>query len=231
MIWGCYAMSVLSNVVTLTEQIGGPVVALLLALSCIALALIFARLLFSLRLAVARRPTPAQCLNSIEQQGTLPAQAVANQNAFRLDPRLANIRDTWEACQDLTGEDARSEALRRLRNRTQHTASGLRPLEVIATVSPLLGLFGTVLGMIEAFRAMEAAGAQVDPSVLSGGIWEALLTTAVGLGVAIPVSLIHSLLERRHEMLATHMLSDTEWLLTHEPADAPASPTLKAVGA
>ena len=74
-------------------------------------------------------------------------------------------------------------------------------------MAPLLGLFGTVLGMIEAFKAMEVAGAQVDPAVLSGGIWQALLTTAVGLGVAIPVSLIHSMLERQGE-LETQALQD-----------------------
>ncbi|HAD30684.1 MAG TPA: MotA/TolQ/ExbB proton channel family protein, partial [Methylophaga sp.] len=47
--------------------------------------------------------------------------------------------------------------------------SYLRPLEVIASLSPLLGLFGTVLGMILAFQQMELAGSQIDPSVLSGG--------------------------------------------------------------
>ena len=75
----------------------------------------------------------------------------------------------------------------------------LKPLEVIASLAPLLGLFGTVLGMIEAFRQMEAAGNQVNPTVLSGGIWEALLTTAVGLAVAIPAVVALNWLERRVE--------------------------------
>ncbi|MEO0371883.1 MAG: MotA/TolQ/ExbB proton channel family protein [Pseudomonadota bacterium] len=74
---------------------------------------------------------------------------------------------------------------------------GLRMLDSIAQISPLLGLFGTVLGMIEAFQAMQAAGAQVDPSLLAGGIWVALLTTAVGLAVAMPTSLVHSWFESR----------------------------------
>ncbi|WP_394699054.1 MotA/TolQ/ExbB proton channel family protein [uncultured Cohaesibacter sp.] len=65
----------------------------------------------------------------------------------------------------------------------------LRFLETVGQVSPLLGLFGTVLGMIEAFQRLQQAGATVDPSVLAGGIWVALLTTAVGLAVAIPASL------------------------------------------
>ena len=47
-------------------------------------------------------------------------------------------------------------------------------------------MLGTVLGMIRAFAQLERAGRVVDPAILSGGIWEALLTTAVGLAVAIP---------------------------------------------
>lgn len=75
----------------------------------------------------------------------------------------------------------------------------LRVLELIAAISPLMGLLGTVLGMIEAFQQLQTAGASVDPSILSGGIWEALLTTAAGLVVAIPVVMGHGWLERRVE--------------------------------
>lgn len=64
--------------------------------------------------------------------------------------------------------------------------TGMRLLEVIAGAAPLMGLLGTVLGMIEAFKQLEMAGSQIDPSVLSGGIWQALLTTAAGLIVALP---------------------------------------------
>ncbi len=62
----------------------------------------------------------------------------------------------------------------------------LKPLEVIANLSPLLGLLGTIIGMINAFANLEQAGSNIDPSVLAGGIWQALLTTALGLIVAIP---------------------------------------------
>ncbi|QGU32234.1 MotA/TolQ/ExbB proton channel family protein [Thermochromatium tepidum ATCC 43061] len=85
--------------------------------------------------------------------------------------------------------------------------SYLRTLEVIGTLSPLLGLLGTVLGMIEAFRRLESAGTQVDPAILSGGIWQALLTTAVGLSIAIPVVLAHTWLERRVERCG-HQMED-----------------------
>ncbi len=75
--------------------------------------------------------------------------------------------------------------------------SGFRLLESVAQLAPLLGLFGTVLGMISAFQALQEAGAQVDPSILAGGIWVALLTTAVGLAVAMPTSVVLSWLEAR----------------------------------
>ncbi|MEM6387095.1 MAG: MotA/TolQ/ExbB proton channel family protein [Pseudomonadota bacterium] len=74
---------------------------------------------------------------------------------------------------------------------------GLRTLENIAQLAPLLGLFGTVLGMIEAFQALQQAGSQVDASILSGGIWVALMTTAAGLAVAMLTALIYSWMEAR----------------------------------
>jgi len=74
---------------------------------------------------------------------------------------------------------------------------GFRLLDAVAQVAPLLGLFGTVLGMISAFRVLEDAGAQVDPSLLAGGIWVALLTTAAGLAVAMPAALALSWFEGR----------------------------------
>ncbi len=94
--------------------------------------------------------------------------------------------------------------------------SHLRPIEVIATVAPLIGLLGTVAGMIEAFQAMEAAGKQVDPSVLSGGIWQALLTTAIGLIVAIPASMMHSWFERKVETCSQAMADSMGRLLMLE---------------
>ncbi len=70
-------------------------------------------------------------------------------------------------------------------------------LELIYYLAPVLGLLGTVLGMIEAFRGLQSAGGSGDSSALAGGIWEALLTTAVGLSIAIPFAVIHALLEAR----------------------------------
>ncbi len=79
--------------------------------------------------------------------------------------------------------------------------AGLRPLELIMTIAPLIGLLGTVLGMIEAFQALEDSGGQADPSVLAGGIWEALLTTAAGMAVAIPAAVALSWFEGINERI------------------------------
>ena len=92
----------------------------------------------------------------------------------------------------------------------------LRPLEVIANLSPLLGLMGTVLGMISAFQQMQAAGNQVDPSVLSGGIWQALLTTAVGLAVAIPVVAAHNWLDRKVERITSSLNNSVTRVFTQQ---------------
>ncbi len=70
-------------------------------------------------------------------------------------------------------------------------------LSTLAAVSPLLGLLGTVTGLIKAFMVIEAAGGRVDASMLAGGIWEAMVTTALGLGVAILLLLCHRLLMAR----------------------------------
>ena len=70
----------------------------------------------------------------------------------------------------------------------------LQTLATIANVTPILGLLGTVIGMIKAFMAIQDMGGKVNASVLAGGIWEALLTTALGLSVALPVMVAHSYL-------------------------------------
>ena len=69
-------------------------------------------------------------------------------------------------------------------------------LEIIGQVSPLIGLLGTVIGMIDSFNELELGGSLVDPSVLAGGIWTALLTTAMGLIVAIPALICHYFFDR-----------------------------------
>jgi biopolymer transport protein ExbB len=73
----------------------------------------------------------------------------------------------------------------------------LQALATIGNVAPLLGLLGTVLGMIKAFMVIQEMGGKVNAAVLAGGIWEAMLTTALGLAVALPTMVAHSYLVAR----------------------------------
>ncbi len=78
----------------------------------------------------------------------------------------------------------------------------LHLIELISRIAPLMGLLGTVLGMVNAFQQVAQANSSVDPSMLAGGIWEALITTAAGLGVAIPSMIVHHLLEEKVQSFA-----------------------------
>lgn len=97
-------------------------------------------------------------------------------------------KDILIAIETLSDTDAREETARIAKSRLADASSGFRLIELIATIAPLLGLLGTVLGMISAFQALQESGSRADPSILAGGIWEALLTTAAGMAVAIPAS-------------------------------------------
>jgi len=85
----------------------------------------------------------------------------------------------------------------------------------LGQIAPLFGLLGTVLGMVELFTTMEATGGIVDPSLLSGGIWKALLTTAAGLTVAIPSLGAHLWLTRRLQALDRLLEDGTGLVLDH----------------
>ncbi len=77
-------------------------------------------------------------------------------------------------------------------------------LGMLAAIAPLLGLLGTVTGMINTFHVITYYGAG-DPKMMSGGISEALVTTMLGLSVAIPIMLFHTLLSRRVETQISQM--------------------------
>ena len=98
-------------------------------------------------------------------------------------------------------EAALMEARRELRLLNQR----LPALNLLAGLAPLLGLLGTVIGMIKAFQQVAAAQGAVNPSMLANGIWEALLTTGAGLTVAIPALVFHHALDQRVKRCAFEM--------------------------
>jgi len=112
----------------------------------------------------------------------------------------------------------------------------LRPLSIIATVSPLLGLLGTVYGMIDAFEKTSSSGGTAKTAMLATGIYEALVTTAAGLTIAIPVLLLYQFLLGRVDKLIDEIdeaASDFVFTCTESApyAEAPKKKTRKKVGA
>jgi len=84
----------------------------------------------------------------------------------------------------------------------------LPKLATIAHITPLLGLLGTVIGMVEAFQVIQeksSAVAPINPGDLAGGIWQALLTTVAGLCVAIPTYVAYNYLTSRVDALVLDM--------------------------
>ncbi|WP_330925990.1 MotA/TolQ/ExbB proton channel family protein [Candidatus Sororendozoicomonas aggregata] len=87
----------------------------------------------------------------------------------------------------------------------------LKPLMLIGILSPMFGLLGTVLGLINMFQGIAASGGPVTPDVLAGGLWEAMYTTAFGLFVAIPaLAGAHGL-----GVWANHYISKLEFAMNH----------------
>jgi len=184
-------------------ETGGPVVMLLLGLSVIALTLVLVKLYQFRRARLWQRAPARQALARWRRGEVDEALVVADASANPSAQALARaIRGVGRGLPDA---QVREEVLRYGSDALFQLRRGFRPLEVIGSLAPLLGLLGTVLGMIEAFRQLEAAGNQVNPAILSGGIWEALLTTAVGLCVAIPVVAVLNWLERVVDQLAHEM--------------------------
>jgi biopolymer transport protein ExbB len=111
------------------------------------------------------------------------------------------------------GRDVMKEAMEEVASQTSHDLERyLTSLGVIASISPLLGLLGTVVGMIKVFTALMLEGAG-NANVLAGGISQALITTAAGLSVAIPAIMFHRFFLRRVDELVVIMEQEAVKLL------------------
>ncbi|MEM5474893.1 MotA/TolQ/ExbB proton channel family protein [Pacificibacter sp. AS14] len=169
--------------------LGGPVVAILLGFSVIALACILWKIVVFAVEGVGPRVTRGFARSILTQV------AEAKKNGA-------------------TDEALRTRTAARLEREFERAGSGLRLLDVISQVAPLLGLFGTVLGMIDAFRTLQEAGGTADPAVLAGGIWVALVTTAAGLVVAMPTSMALSWFDGKLERFDHAVRDALEEILT-----------------
>ncbi|AXI46502.1 MotA/TolQ/ExbB proton channel family protein [Sulfitobacter sp. SK012] len=172
-------------------DLGGPVVAILLVMSVLTLGVTLYKLWQFAVSGVGRHRVLSEALTAWDTGDRPAAQARLAQSRSYLAPLLGKAMKSL----DQPGINGRLDAEAGLA--LAGLERGFRLLDTVAQIAPLLGLFGTVLGMIEAFRSLQSAGSSVDPSLLAGGIWVALLTTAVGLAVAMPTSMILAWLESR----------------------------------
>jgi len=171
---------------------GGPIVVILLCLSVLSLAIILLKVFQFWRAGLSRRgfiETAIEKSKAGDKEGAATVLRKTRSPVART--LLAGVEGS------LNGGSAEEEIARVGGNELGGLQSYFRWLEVIGNISPLLGLLGTVIGMINAFQQLQLAGNKVDPAILSGGIWVALLTTAVGLAVAIPAIASLNLLESR----------------------------------
>ena len=171
--------------------IGGPVVAILFVMSVLTLGVTLYKLWQFAVSGVGRHRALSEALVAWDAGDRPAARAHLAESRNYLAPLLGSAMEA----PDLPGLDGRLEAEAGVAR--AGLERGFRLLDTFAQLAPLLGLFGTVLGMIEAFQSLQTAGPSVDPSLLAGGIWVALLTTAVGLAVAMPTSMVLAWLESR----------------------------------
>lgn len=124
------------------------------------------------------------------------------------------------------GRDVMKEAMEEAASQVSHDMERyLTSLGIIASISPLLGLLGTVVGMIKVFTALMLEGAG-NANVLAGGISQALITTAAGLSVAIPALMFHRFFLRRIDELVVTMEQEAGKLVEIFQGDRAEEPRL-----
>ncbi|MEL6427709.1 MAG: MotA/TolQ/ExbB proton channel family protein [Planctomycetota bacterium] len=182
-------------------RMGGPVMWPILVCSVLALAIIAERCLVFL--FIGRVP---------RRLATKAAEHVAHGRASEARALLGRSRHpaarVFERQVELAGRSGapREEILQREGGLLiERLEARLSPLQLIAQIAPLLGLLGTVSGLVESFWDLEQISGPVEPSDLAAGIWAALLTTVFGLVVGIPASAAAHLLSDRVSGFARHL--------------------------
>jgi len=179
---------------------GGAIIAVILAASLLAASVFIARLLALQRTRVTPKRLSVQVRDLVIREEFPQALTLCRMDESPMARLyLAGLRQRGKArevAKELMLEVGRHEAV--------VLARGLSVLDVVAVIAPLLGLLGTVWGMIAVFRAIEVHGVG-NAGALAGGIETALYTTFAGLLVAIPVRVAHSFLQSRVDRLIMHM--------------------------
>ncbi|WP_299321243.1 MotA/TolQ/ExbB proton channel family protein [Parasphingopyxis sp.] len=198
---------------------GGPIIVILAILAVLALGVTLVKFVQFWRIGVGRAGFVADQVEAIKQNdiaGAIEALEARSNPVARVMAAAARGR----ANPRMTNEVVREETARVAEAQLDALERGLALLSLIATIAPLLGLLGTVLGMIEAFQEMETVGDRIEPAVLAGGIWEALLTTAAGLSVAIPAAVFFTWLQRTVDVEGQRMEDAATQIFTISLYDA-----------
>ena len=180
---------------------GGPVMYPLLVVSFLGVAIVVERTLF----VVWIRERPAEVFDRIAEMVRKGRNAEALDFCQQSHGPLA--RTLGSGLTQFNKERWRLEEIVEVAGQEQlgKLERFLRPLEVMASIAPLMGLLGTVTGMMQAFRRVSEVEGAVTPSLLAGGIWEALLTTAAGLSIAIPLLVCLHIFDRKRERVAMEL--------------------------
>ena len=195
---------------------GGPILIVLLVISLLSLALIGVKIahLWSCGRGAEQRTEALALWQKGDRSRAIEILGSASAPASQMLRNGMRARDTLEE-PDLIEADL----LRRGNEIVGKLAQGVSKLELVAMISPLLGLLGTVLGMIQAFQELELAAGAANAAVLAGGIWQALLTTAAGLLVALPAAISASLMRARIDREALRIESAVGQFLLVERAN------------
>lgn len=187
-----------------------PVIIVLLCLSVLSLTLMVAKIV-QLWPATGGAKTRDGIIDTYLSGNRDAAMSAAASGRAPADRVLLTAMQGLSAGLPLAAVEA--ETTRRGNEEIAAMSTWLRLLDLISMIAPLLGLLGTVLGMIKSFQDLSAAQGSANASVLAGGIWEALITTAGGLLVAIPAAVAANLLTGRVETAALRIESAVGRLL------------------
>lgn len=176
--------------------------------SILALAIVIERA-FSLR---SKKVIVPEIVSAIEKINNIEDVRVAERICEANPGPFANIVLAVLRNQDLSREELKEILLDQGRQEVRVLERGLVMLETIAAASPLLGLMGTVLGMIKVFNVISQQGVG-QASVLSGGISEALITTVTGLAIGIPALVAYNIFTNKSENLVSNIEKYSSTLL------------------
>jgi biopolymer transport protein ExbB len=190
-------------------MLGGPVVLVLLLMSVVALAITLYKLI-QLRRCSRRSLDELDRAVSRWCEGREEAALAAIDGSHSPMAPVVGYGMRWLSAGGADTGTVADELGRMAQQVLRRFSSLLGVLDQVSYLAPLLGLLGTVLGIIDVFHGLADQGASADAGTLAGGIWEALLTTAVGLCVAIPFALVHAGLQARIE----NMRASVESMLT-----------------